>query len=40
MEFLLLNLIKGYGFMGDQGVAASVRHGIAEHAVQTFLNGE
>jgi len=35
----LSNLTKGYDFMGDQGVEASVRHSIAERAVETFLNG-
>lgn len=34
----LSNLTKGYDFMGDQGVAASVRFAIAERAVAEFLN--
>lgn len=36
----LSNLTKGYDFMGDQGVEASVRHSIAERAVEVFLNTE
>ena len=36
----LSNLTKGFDVMGDEGVAASVRHDIAERAVETYLNGE
>lgn len=36
----LSNLTNGYDFMGDRGVSASVRHGIAERAVDMFLKGK
>ena len=35
---VLSNLTNGYEMLGDQGIPASVRHGIAERAVEIFLN--